>query len=126
MIFVVESLRANMPVWSNVIVFIFIFISYSIFFVIGLAIGLLGTISGTVLGVIITENLQSLQNIFENLLDTELFSDEIYFLSTLPSDIKYEEVFFVFLISIIITILSTVFPAIRASNIDPIDTLKNE
>ena len=97
-----------------------------IFFIIGLAIGLLGTISGTILGIIITENLQSLQNIFENLLDTELFSDEIYFLSTLPSDIKYEEVFFVFLISIIITILSTIFPAIRASNIDPIDTLKNE
>ena len=97
-----------------------------IFFIIGLTIGLLGTVSGTILGIIITENLQSLQNIFENLLDTELFSEEIYFLSTLPSDIKYEEVFFVFLISIIITILSTIFPAIRASNIDPIDTLKNE
>ena len=97
-----------------------------IFFIIGLTIGLLGTVSGTILGIIITENLQLLQNIFENLLDTELFSEEIYFLSTLPSDIKYEEVFFVFLISIIITILSTIFPAIRASNIDPIDTLKNE
>ncbi len=97
-----------------------------VFFVIGLVIGLIGTVSGTLLGIIITENLQIIQVLLENLLDTELFSEEIYFLSTLPSDIKYEEVIFVFFISITITILSTIFPAIRASKIDPIDTLKNE
>ena len=97
-----------------------------IFFVIGLSIGLMGTISGTILGIIITENLQIIQNLLEKFLDVNLFSEEIYFLSTLPSDIKYQEVLFVFLISIIITILSTIFPSIRASNIDPIDTLKNE
>ena len=97
-----------------------------IFFSIGLIIGLIGTISGTILGIIITENLQIIQNFLEKFLDTELFSEEIYFLSTLPSDIKYEEVLFVFIISVIITILSTIFPAIRASNIDPIVSLKNE
>ena len=97
-----------------------------IFCVIGFVIGLFGAISGTLLGIIITENLIFIQVILENLLDTKLFSEEVYFLSTLPSDIKYEEVFFVFLISITITILSTIFPAIRASKIDPIDTLKNE
>ena len=97
-----------------------------VFFFIGLIIGLIGTITGTLLGIIITENLQYIQFLLENFLDTELFSEEIYFLSTLPSDIKYEEVLFVFFISLTITILSTIFPAIRASNIDPIDTLKNE
>ena len=97
-----------------------------IFFFIGLTIGLVGTISGTLMGIIITENLNLIQIILESLLDTELFAEEIYFLSTLPSDIKYQEVLFVFFISIIITILSTIFPAIRASNVDPIDTLKNE
>ncbi len=97
-----------------------------VFFLIGLTIGLIGAIVGTLLGVIITENLKYIQIVLENLLDTELFSEEIYYLSTLPSDIKYEEVLFVFLISLIITILSTIFPAIRASNIDPINTLKND
>ena len=97
-----------------------------VFFVIGLTIGMIGTISGTILGIIITENLQYIQFLIEDLIDTELFSEEIYFLSTLPSDIKYKEVLFVFFISITITILSTIFPAIRASNIDPIDILKNE
>ena len=97
-----------------------------IFCVIGFVIGLFGAISGTILGIIITENLSYIQIILENLLDTQLFSEEVYFLSTLPSDIKYEEVLFVFLISVTITILSTLFPAIRASHIDPIDTLKNE
>ncbi len=97
-----------------------------IFFVIGLTIGLIGTTSGTVVGIIITENLQIIQNLLENTLNTELFSEEVYFLSTLPSDIKYKEVLFVFFVSILITILSTIFPAIRASNVDPIEILKNE
>jgi len=97
-----------------------------VFFLIGLTIGLIGTVFGTLLGIIITENLKYIQILLENFLETELFSEEVYFLSTLPSDIKYEEVLFVFFISLIITILSTIFPAIRASNIDPINTLKNE
>tara|TARA_Y100001970_G_scaffold293185_1_gene438379 strand:+ start:1546 stop:2796 length:1251 start_codon:yes stop_codon:yes gene_type:complete len=97
-----------------------------IFFIIGLSIGLIGAISGTILGIIITENLNLIQIFLEKFLDTDLFSEEVYFLSTLPSDIKYQEVIFVFLISILITILSTIFPAIRASNIDPIDSIKNE
>ena len=97
-----------------------------IFFVIGLTIGLIGTISGTIIGIIFTENLGAIQKLLEHLLDTDLFSEEIYYLSTLPSDIRYQEVIFVFFISIIITILSTIFPAIRASNIDPIVTIKNE
>jgi len=97
-----------------------------VFFLIGLAIGLIGTVLGTFFGIIITENLKYIQIVLENLLETELFSEEVYFLSTLPSDIKYEEVFFVFFISLVITILSTIFPAIRASNIDPVNILKNE
>ena len=97
-----------------------------VFFLIGLTIGLIGTILGTFFGIIITENLKYIQIVLETLLETELFSEEVYFLSTLPSDIKYEEVFFVFFISLIITILSTIFPAIRASNIDPVSILKNE
>jgi lipoprotein-releasing system permease protein len=97
-----------------------------VFFLIGLTIGLIGTILGTFFGIIITENLKYIQIVLETLLETELFSEEVYFLSTLPSDIKYAEVFFVFFISLIITILSTIFPAIRASNIDPVNILKNE
>ena len=97
-----------------------------VFFLIGLTIGLIGTILGTFFGIIITENLKHIQIVLETFLETELFSEEVYFLSTLPSDIKYEEVFFVFFISLIITILSTIFPAIRASNIDPVNILKNE
>ena len=97
-----------------------------VFFLIGLTIGLIGTILGTFFGIIITENLKYIQIVLETLLETELFSEEVYFLSTLPSEIKYEEVFFVFFISLIITILSTIFPAIRASNIDPVNILKNE
>jgi len=97
-----------------------------IFATIGLTIGLIGTVSGTVLGILFTENLQYIQLFLEKLLNTKLFTEEIYYLSSLPSEVKYDEVLYVFIISMIITILSTIFPALRASNIDPIETLKNE
>ena len=97
-----------------------------IFSTIGLTIGLIGTVSGTILGIFITENLEYIQKILENLLNTKLFAEEVYFLSTLPSEVKYEEVLFVFIISLLITIISTLFPAFRAAKTDPIETLKNE
>ena len=97
-----------------------------IFTTIGLTIGLIGTVSGTILGIFITENLEYIQKILENLLNTKLFAEEVYFLSTLPSEVKYEEVLFVFIISVLITIISTLFPAFRAAKTDPIETLKNE
>ena len=76
-----------------------------VFFLIGLIIGLIGAVLGTFFGIIITENLKYIQIVLENLLETELFSEEVYFLSTLPSDIKYEEVFFVFFIHFYIVFL---------------------
>ena len=66
------------------------------------------------------------QSILENLLNTELFAEEIYYLSSLPSEIKYEEIILVFITSLLITIFSTIFPALRSAKIDPITSIRNE
>ena len=71
-------------------------------------------------------NISSIQSFLERLFKTELFAKEIYYLSSLPSQLDKIEVLYVILISLIISLIATVFPAFRTSIIDPIKSLKND
>ena len=97
-----------------------------IFMSIGLLIGLIGTSLGGLLGVIFSLNISSIQNILEKLFKIDLFANEIYYLSSLPSRLDQIEVLYVVIISLIISLIATVFPAYRSSLIDPIKSLKND
>jgi len=97
-----------------------------IFMSIGLLIGLIGTSLGGLLGVVFSINISSIQNILEKLFKTDLFAKEIYYLSSLPSRLDQIEVLYVVIISLIISLFATVFPAYRSSLIDPIKSLKND
>ena len=97
-----------------------------IFITIGFIIGFIGTFLGGLLGLIFSMNIVSIQLFLEKIFDSKLFSKEIYYLSTLPSKINNTEVIFVLIISIVICLFATVFPAYRSSTIDPIKTLKND
>ncbi len=97
-----------------------------IFISIGFLIGLTGTLFGGLLGILFSINITSIQNFIEKIFSTNLFSREIYYLSNLPSKLIFIEVFVVLLISIIICLIATTFPAIRSIKIDPIKSLKND
>ena len=97
-----------------------------IFISIGFLIGLTGTFFGGLLGILFSTNITSIQNFIEKIFNTNLFSREIYYLSNLPSKLIFIEVFVVLLISILICLIATTFPAIRSTKIDPIKSLKND
>ncbi len=97
-----------------------------IFMFIGLLIGIIGTSLGGILGIVFSLYISSIQNFLETLLNTDLFAKEIYYLSSLPSRLDHIEVLFVILISLLICLVATVFPAYRSSIIDPIKSLKND
>ena len=97
-----------------------------IFFSIGLIIGFIGTFLGALIGILFSLNIKLIQSFFENIFKTELFSKEIYYLSNLPSKLDSLEVTFVILISIIICLIATTFPAFRSIKVDPIKSLKND
>ena len=97
-----------------------------IFMSIGLFIGLIGTFFGALFGVIFSINISKIQNFLESMLNINLFSKEIYYLSSLPSKLQHFEVLYVVLISLFISVIATIFPAYRASIIDPIKSLKND
>ena len=97
-----------------------------IFFTIGISIGLIGSVIGLFLGVIFSVNIQSIQKFLERILDTKLFSEEVYYLSSLPSKISINEIITVLITAIIISTISTIFPALRSAKVDPIKSIRNE
>ena len=97
-----------------------------IFMLTGSIIGILGTIIGAILGVIVSINIESIRHFVSNFLGEELFSPQIYFLSTLPSNINFNEVLVVMGVSITLTLSASIFPAWKASKISPAEALRYE
>ncbi|WP_419912561.1 lipoprotein-releasing ABC transporter permease subunit [Hoeflea sp.] len=97
-----------------------------IFFMTGAAIGVTGTLAGFLLGVIVCWNIESIRQFFSWLSGTTLFDPELYFLSQLPADMNAGETISVLLMAIGLSFLATLFPAWRASRLDPVDALRYE
>ena len=97
-----------------------------IFISIGLLIGFIGTFLGAIMGILFSLNIRSIQNFIENIFNINLFSKEVYYLSSLPSRLDYIEVTFVVVVSLFICLIATILPAYRSSQIDPITSLKND
>jgi len=97
-----------------------------IFFLVGVIIGTSATIFGILLGVIFSLYVENLRQFLSNVFNISLFPEEIYFLSSMPSEINPTSIFFISLCSILITILVSIFPALKAAKLDPIKALKYE
>ena len=97
-----------------------------IFFIAGASIGILGTLSGLAIGLAFTINIENIRQWIQGFTGTDLFSAEIYFLSKLPAVVDPEEVFLVVLMGLGLSFLATLYPAWRATKIDPADALRYE
>ena len=97
-----------------------------IFFLIGVIIGTSATIFGIFLGVTFSIYVENLRQILSSFFDISLFPEEIYFLSTMPSEISPSSIFLISLCSISITIIVSIFPALKAAKLDLIKALKYE
>ena len=97
-----------------------------IFILVGSLVGVFGTLIGTLLGIIVSLNIAKIQIFLEDLFNSKLFSAEVYFFNVIPSDIEYTEVALIFFISIILSIISTLYPSWKASKIEPANVLRYE
>ena len=97
-----------------------------IFFLVGVIIGTSATIFGILLGVIFSMYVENLRQFLSDVFNISLFPEEIYFLSTMPSEINPSSIFLISLFSILITIIVSIFPALKAAKLDPVQSLKYE
>lgn len=97
-----------------------------IFTLTGASIGFIGTIVGAALGIAFALNIETIRQFLEGLTGTELFAEEIYFLSQLPAVIDWSEVVAVIAMAFFLSIMATIYPAWRAARLDPVEALRYE
>jgi lipoprotein-releasing system permease protein len=97
-----------------------------VFFLSGASIGVTGTAAGVGLGLLFCANIESLRRFLEGLTQRDLFAAEIYFLSRLPAVVDPWEVAWVTLMALGLSFGATIYPAWRASRMDPVEALRYE
>ncbi len=96
-----------------------------IFFMSGASVGVIGTVFGSLLGLVFCWNIESIRQTLQNFTGAELFSAEIYFLSTLPAEVDPIEVALVFAMALFLSFAASIYPSWRASRTDPVEALRH-
>jgi len=97
-----------------------------IFFVQGVTSGVVGTIIGTIAGVLTALNVPAIFSAIESLVGYELMPSNVYIVSDFPADLRWSDVSIIVSVTLIISMLATLYPAWRASKTQPAEALRYE
>jgi len=92
----------------------------------GLVAGLIGTFLGCIAGLAVALNLQKVSLFVEKVFNFQILPGDVYYLSELPSQVNYLDVVIIVVGTMLICFLSTIYPSLRASRLDPAEALRYE
>ena len=88
--------------------------------------GVIGTALGVVGGILLAQNIATVVPFLERIFGFALFPSDIYYITELPSDLRRSDVVAFAVMSLGMSLLSTLYPAWRASRTDPAEALRYE
>lgn len=92
----------------------------------GLAIGWFGVAAGVVLGVLLARNVSSIVPVLERVLHFQFLDSQVYYITSIPSELHLHDVAWISGAAFVLTLASTVYPALRAARTPPADALRYE
>jgi lipoprotein-releasing system permease protein len=92
----------------------------------GTMIGALGTVFGVFIGQIIAKNINTIKSYLEYFSGIKIFDSAVYFLYNLPANIQVVDVISISSMSLVLSIVATIYPAYRAAKLSPIDAMRYE
>jgi len=96
------------------------------FFLTGFTIGFLATITGIFIGILFSLYIEPIRNVLSLLFNVEIFPSDIYFLDKMPSEINTFSIITVFFLSIFMTAIASLIPALKISKMNIIRAIKYE
>ena len=97
-----------------------------IFVVQGAVIGTIGTLLGVVAGVLLALNIDVVLPFLERTFNFHILSREVYYITELPSDLHWQDVISVAMVSLVLAFVATIYPSWRASRVNPAEALRYE
>ncbi|WP_263771327.1 lipoprotein-releasing ABC transporter permease subunit [Propionivibrio soli] len=98
----------------------------AVFMVQGALIGFIGLGLGVLGGVTLALNVDVVVPFIERVLGTQLMSKEVYYISSLPSELQWRDVTTITAVSFALSLLATIYPSWRASRVNPAEALRYE
>ncbi len=95
-----------------------------IFLINGAFIGVAGTVVGVLLGLLVASNLEHIRNALNRFFGMDLFPAQLYFLSKLPSEVRFSNVVEVVVLALSLSLLATFYPSWQAAKLDPVEALR--
>ncbi len=97
-----------------------------IFIVQGILIGFIGTVLGAIGGIALAQNVESVVPFIESIIGRKFLPPDIYYISDLPSDMRWPDVITIVCVAFVMTVIATLYPAWRAARTQPAEALRYE
>lgn len=97
-----------------------------IFVVQGVIVGVFGTLLGVIGGLMLAYNIDVIVPFVERTFHFQILSKEVYYISEIPSDVQWLDVFWVAGVSLVLSLIATIYPSRRASQVNPAEALRYE